>query len=199
MSEIRSEVRGAEPGDLPRLAGTLASAFSDDPVFTWLTPPPRREERLRRFFGAMLRTAGRHGAVFTSGDLGCAAVWLPPGGWKTRPTDLVRNTPAMVRCFSRHFPRALGGLSRIEARHPVEEHWYLEFLGTRRELQRRGIGSALIGHMLDRCDAEGLPAYLEASSPENVPFYRRHGFEVREEIPLGGGGPAVWGMWRDPR
>src|SRR5438309_8944050 len=75
---------------------------------------------------------------------------------------------------------------------------YLEFLGTRRDVQRKGVGSAVIGSMLERCDREGTPAYLEASSPENVPFYRRHGFDVREELQLKGG-PPVWAMMREPR
>jgi hypothetical protein len=60
------------------------------------------------------------------------------------------------------------------------------------------VGSSVISLMLDRCDQEGMPAYLEASSPENVPFYGRHGFDVMEEIRLKNG-PPVWGMWREPR
>jgi hypothetical protein len=53
--------------------------------------------------------------------------------------------------------------------------------------------------MLSRCDEQGLPAYLEASSPRNRALYERHGFEVTEELKLPRSGPPLWLMWREPR
>ncbi len=65
--------------------------------------------------------------------------------------------------------------------------------------QGRGIGSALLRPVLTRCDREGVPAYLEASSERNRALYARHGFEVVERIELPGGGPPMWRMWREPQ
>ena len=44
----------------------------------------------------------------------------------------------------------------------------------------------------------GLPAYLESSSPANVPLYRRHGFEVVEVLKAAPDAPEMWAMWREP-
>jgi ribosomal protein S18 acetylase RimI-like enzyme len=105
----------------------------------------------------------------------------------------------MVRALGRHTVRALRALTHVEGRHPKEPHWYLGVLGTRTAAQGKGIGSALLAPVLERCDDEGIPAYLESSKHSNIAFYRRHGFEVTGEIALPSGGPSVWPMWRDPQ
>ena len=86
----------------------------------------------------------------------------------------------------------------MEKKHPREPHWYLAVLGTDPQHQGKGHGSAVLEPVLDRCDLEGVPAYLESSKEANVPFYERHGFQVTDthDFPKG---PRIWLMWRDPR
>ena len=75
---------------------------------------------------------------------------------------------------------------------------YLAILGVEPARQGTGIGAALMRHRLERCDRDGLLAYLESSNPRNVPFYRRHGFEVLDEIQTGTS-PTIFPMLRHPR
>jgi hypothetical protein len=51
--------------------------------------------------------------------------------------------------------------------------------------------------VLDQCDTEGLPAYLETQKESNLAFYGRYGFEVADEIRLPNCPPA-WTMMRQP-
>lgn len=194
-------VRKATHADVPDLARVLAAAFDDDPVMTLLFPPAtrRRRERLRRFFDVVVgRLHLPHDETWTTADRSGAAVWAPPGTWKTRPLDIVRTTPAMARVMRRNLPLALAVLGRIEKRHPTEPHYYLATLCTDPPRQGKGVGGALLAPVLARCDEQGIGAYLESSKDRNVPYYRRFGFDVTEEIAVGDG-TLVWGMWRDPR
>lgn len=196
-------VRPASIRDLPPMADALADSFHDDPVFEHVFGPG--EERRARWLRPFFRSEGarhlRGELVFTTDDHGGAAFWDPPGHWQTRPRDHLRLAVPMLLGINRRIPRALRGLGRVEAVHRAQpaDHYYLAVLGTRTALQGKGYGSALLQPMLDRCDREGVGAYLESSKERNVPFYRRHGFEVVQEIPFGPGGPTLWAMWRDPR
>ena len=73
----------------------------------------------------------------------------------------------------------------------------LEF-GVSPDRQGQGLGSALMRPTLDRCDEEGLPAYLEASSERNAALYERLGFELKDELRFAGS-PPLRLMLRPPR
>ncbi|RBL82809.1 GNAT family N-acetyltransferase, partial [Streptomyces cavourensis] len=65
--------------------------------------------------------------------------------------------------------------------------------------QGEGIGAGLIRAELDRCDRDGVPAYLEASSARSRTLYERLGFHflgTAVDLP---DGPRMWPMWRDPQ
>jgi GNAT superfamily N-acetyltransferase len=195
-------IRTATAADRQQLATALASAFSEDPLFGWMVGPKAPlEARMHVFFDVFLKQNLRRPEhlVFISEDGTGGAIWQPVDKWKVPPADLMRAFPAIVRAFRGRVPAMMGALNAIERQHPKEPHYYLEVLGTQKDRQSTGIGSAVMTAMLERCDEEGLPAYLESSNPKNIPFYARHGFEVREEVSCGKGAPVATTMWREPR
>jgi GNAT superfamily N-acetyltransferase len=193
-------LQDATPADLPAVATTLARAFADDPMFELLFGAPVPPDRCERFFRIMGGVAfGRApGLVHRTPDGEGATVWAPPGAWKTPTAAILRNGPGLLRCFGRRTLGNLKVLQVLEDRHPTEPHWYLEFIGTDPAHQGKGIGTALLQPMVDRCDEEGVGAYLESSKEANVAFYARFGFEVTEVV-THRGGAEQWLMWRDPR
>ncbi|MCU1592398.1 MAG: acetyltransferase [Frankiales bacterium] len=187
----------------PRIAGAvLGRAFMTDPVFGWLLHGRTGlQQRLTLVFESFAAGAlpKQDAQVLVTEERTAASIWLPPGHWKTSTADLVRQGPKFVRGLGSRTPRALGLLTRIEKHHPAEPHWYLEAIGTVPEARGQGIGPRVLLPVLDRCDAEGVPAYLESSNPRNIAFYERHGFVKRPLFPLPDGCPVITPMWRDPR
>jgi GNAT superfamily N-acetyltransferase len=82
--------------------------------------------------------------------------------------------------------------------HPHEPHWYLNVVSTLPDRQGQGLGATVLQPVLARCDAEGVPAYLESTNPRNRTLYRRQGFVDMDEILLPDG-PSMLQMWRDPQ
>ena len=191
-------VRKADHGDVGVLATTLASAFDDDPLTTWLFPHERaRRRKLPRFFRSLLRVSIPFHEVYTGDDGRCAAIWNPPG---TFPLAWYADARLGLVTASLVGPRIVScaqGLMYFPRHHPTEPHWYLQMLGTDPTWQGHGGGSAIMAPVLDRCDRDGERIYLESSKERNIPFYERHGFVVSEEVSVPRG-PIVWAMWREP-
>jgi ribosomal protein S18 acetylase RimI-like enzyme len=189
-------VRVAVQEDIPALADALARAFHDDPIAMFSQPREgSRHRRLRFFFAGRLRTLVGEELCFCTEDRLGAALWAPPDRWEVPPREALR----MIALVSRRAPQTLAGYRRVEQLHPREPHFYLPTLGVAPEAQGRGLGSALLQPMLERCDREGVPAYLESSKERNIAFYGRHGFRVTREMRFSRRGPMLWLMWRDPR
>jgi ribosomal protein S18 acetylase RimI-like enzyme len=195
------QVRLATGDEWRPLGHLLAGAFDDDPVWQWVAPDPaRRARHLGRAFGQLIRRRTRAGTVWTTDDLAGAAMWAEPGDWRETPGEMARMALPMAASIGlRRVRGRAAALSAMERHHPTEPHWYLAILGADPARRGQGIGGALMEPMMQRCDEQGMPAYLESSKEANLAFYHRHGFEVTGQVHLAPDCPPVWSMWRDPR
>lgn len=194
-----ADVRRVDEAELARFSEVLADAFYEDPLTCWVYPDDaRRRERLRRGFEVWLgRLYLPVGECWTTDRFAGGAVWAPPG-WSLSTFGQLRLMPATIRLAGRDTLRLLRMLAAFDRVHPKTPHWYLPFVGVVPEWQGRGFGAALLRPVLERCDADGAPAYLEATAPRNRTLYERHGFEVTEEVRIAPDAPPVWAMWREP-
>lgn len=174
----------------------LVLAFASDPAVRWMYPEPHQ---FRTFFPRFAHAFGgkafAHRTAQTLDGHRGAALWLPPGV-SPDEDELIPLLEETVR--PARLDELLALFEHMGAAHPEEPHWHLTLLGVDPRHQRQGLGSALIAPMLAMFDRDGAVAYLEASRPENVPFYERHGFEVRREIQAGSS-PTLFAMVREPR
>lgn len=194
-------VRVARAAEWLVIGELFGDAFFDDPLWAWMAADPtRRRRHLGTLFAHVVRPLVASGFAHVNEDRSGAAVWAAPNGWKTTTKESIPLAVPFMRLAGLGNLRSrLAALEQMERLHPAEPHWYLEIIGADPSRRGQGIGSSLLQPGIERCDVEGLPAYLESSKEENIPLYGRFGFEVLDEVTLAPGAPPVWPMWREPR
>ncbi|MFF8017485.1 GNAT family N-acetyltransferase [Streptomyces sp. NPDC007929] len=197
-------IRTAVEGDRELIVRLLDEAFQDDPVSGWVFPEvaDRRAKHpaLMAAFTDIVLAAGR---IDVTEDGSACALWFSvladegQGDGDTGDDD----GPAPVREAVDPDNERIETIGRLTAAvHPAgRAHEYLWMIGVAPGRQGEGLGTALIEAVLDRCDREGLPAYLEASNARSRKLYERLGFELAGSVLDLPDGPAMWPMWREPR
>ncbi|MHC4169862.1 MAG: GNAT family N-acetyltransferase, partial [Planctomycetota bacterium] len=164
----------------------LADAFSVDPVGKWISPDP---EYPRWCWSLVVPFVLPHDEVYLTGDGQGAAMWVPPGAELDIKLGFAGLWDYWRRFGLRSILRFFRLVIALEKHHPKDPHYYLFAVGVRPGARGQGIGSALLEPVLQECDRRKTGAYVENSNPLNLPFYQRHGFELRSEITLPRNGP----------
>ena len=201
-------VERMQSGERSAVVGMLGRAFYDDPLFGFFLPDLVQQTKgILAFMGAGVIDAEPFGEVWVAragdGMIASTAAWLPPGayprGKRRDAMTILRGLPAFSKAGPR-IPASLRLLAEVDrAHHELHEpHYYLAILGTDPLFQRAGAGSAALAPVLERCDQEGLPAYLETQKEMNLAYYARHKFDVVEKLEVRGV-PPIWTLLRKPR
>lgn len=205
--DLRLDERTLSKGDLTKASLVTNRAFFNDPFFRFLFPGDRLRSRgLTIFFRANLAHFGEGGRIVTvrepNNTIAGVAAWLPTEQYPQSVGTQLAQIPGTLRALYRR-PRALVDgtryLNAVAKSHPKEPHWYLFLLVADPSIQRSGVGTMLMGHGLALADAEGVGGYLETQNEDNLAYYRRFGYELRETLRPVTGGPPLYTMWRRPR
>jgi len=173
----------------------MTAGFVDDPVCRYLYPALTQ---YLEHFPDYVRIYGApglaHGGTHLAGDLG-AALWVPPN---MHPDEDALDA-LLARSVAQDARSELFAVyAAFDRAHPRQPHWFLPLVAVDPFYRNKGLGAALMAFGLDMCDRDGAMAYLEATKPENVPFYERYGFAEHGLIDIGGH-PPVTTMLRLPR
>jgi ribosomal protein S18 acetylase RimI-like enzyme len=192
-------LRIAGVGDIDRVADLITDSFGHLPVIGYLVPDPgRRPAVVRQWYRLYVAHAiGGAGQVVITDDGAGAAVWFDRTGEASEREDYAKH---LIDLAGEDLERFDHLDAQMDAHHPANPHWHLLFLAVHPSRWGQGYGSALMNHTYTRLDADGIPAYLEATNEQNARLYRRHGYQHMSPptIPVTGD-IDLYRMWRDPR
>jgi GNAT superfamily N-acetyltransferase len=182
-------VSALTPTDSARAIATVTAAFVADPVARWSWPNASQYfASMPKFVEAFGGPAFAHGGADSTDDFMGVALWLAPG---IHPADEKLGELVEATVSPERRNDMFGVFEQMAAYHPREPHWYLPLIGVDPAHQGKGHGHVLLKWALERCDRDHVPAYLEATSPRNMPLYARHGFEALATIQVGSSPPLV--------
>jgi GNAT superfamily N-acetyltransferase len=194
-----NEIIRAGEADLDVLSAVIAEAFCDLPPSRWLiADQAARRDLFPAYFRIFAEHALAHGEAWTTAGRTAVALWLPAGDRPPpAPEGYAGRLRAVTAPWTRRFIEFDAALERC---HPAgTPHHHLAILAVQPGRQGQGTGTALLRSHHQVLDQAGLPAYLEASSPQNRRLYLRHGYHdvwPRINLPQG---PPMYPMWREPQ
>jgi GNAT superfamily N-acetyltransferase len=175
MTTTTADLRIAGPGDIDAVADLVADAFDHLNVIHYLVPDPSRRRTVTRDWYRLHveHAIGGAGQVVRTEDGAAAAVWFDRTGEPSEPEDYAKRLADLA---GEHLSRFEHLDRQMDTHHPTGPHWHLLFLAVHPDRWNQGLGSTLMNDTHARLDADGIPAYLEATSVDNRRLYRRHGY-----------------------
>jgi ribosomal protein S18 acetylase RimI-like enzyme len=195
------------PEDVKRTCEMLGRAFYDDPVSKFVYPDEEeRKEKLQYGFYMLYQYGIRHCVTYAiSDDLEGTVTWSPPDKIYPSFWEMMRYggfySMRKAGLKMKSFRRSMAVFTYEEKMHKQlvpYKHWYLQNLAVDPEQQRKGYGAKLLGAMIPKIDAIGLPIYLETNKERNLSFYRKFGFEIIEHVIIPKTDVPLWCMLRKP-
>lgn len=169
----------------------ITEAFRADPIMSKVMMPTEKEYAstmpfvTKTMVWALNKSYGMTDVgLDKDGNVLCSALWEPAGMTFMGGLRFVYLLGAMflrvgfVKTI--RTGKFLFAMEDKRHRHAPTAH-HLQILGTHPNGQSKGFGSQVIKRGIERATSKGVPCYLESTNPQNVPFYKRHGFRVVEE------------------
>lgn len=165
----------------------LSKSFDDNKSVNYVVKNDlNRQARIRGLMDYSFNICNAFGDVWISDDgQACALVVYPDKKRSTLTSTLWDAKLALSVIGLSRVGKALGRESKIKAFHPKEPFAYLWFIGVATENQNHGKGSRLLEEIIQDSETKGRSIYLETSVDRNLPWYKKHGFEVFQTLELG--------------
>jgi ribosomal protein S18 acetylase RimI-like enzyme len=179
-------MRKADNKDRARVVAILSQSFEENRSVNYVVKQDaKRKQRISGLMEYSFDVCSAFGEVWMSDDQQACALILFPDKKKTTIRSILWDAKLALSVIGlSRIGQVLGRESKIKAFHPKEPFAYLWFIGVAPGSQNQRKGSNLLDALIKRYVLEGRPIYLETSVERNLPWYKKHGFEVFETLQL---------------
>jgi len=179
-------MKRADYSDKTIVIEILSQSFYDNQSVNYIINHQRNKNEIAALMEYSFEQCYLFGDVFLSDDQKACALILYPqkkhfsikGVWLD--IKLIFKAIGILKVL-----KALNRESAIKKLHPKIDMAYLWFIGVLPGWQHKGIGSKLLSDLIEVKSTENLPMFLETSTINNIPWYKKFGFEVYAELELG--------------
>ncbi|HXH99314.1 MAG TPA: GNAT family N-acetyltransferase [Sphingobacteriaceae bacterium] len=145
----------------------------------------KRTDRVRALMDYSFEVCYLFGEVFLSDDKKACALILYPDKKKTTLKSTWLDVKLILSCVGvSNIKKAMARESKIKKLQPEEPVYYIWFIGVEPANQNSGIGSELLNDVIKDSSLKNRPIYLETSTLKNLPWYKKFGFDVYNELDL---------------
>jgi hypothetical protein len=157
----------------------LTTAFDTNKSVNYIIKQDsKRVKRIKFLMDYSFEMCLRFGKIYLSEDKkACALILLPHLKKTTIPSVWLDIQLVFKSIGLQKLGEVMKREQKIKRFHPKTPFVYLWFIGVKPEFQGKGVGSKLLNEIIIESKALALPAYLETSTEQNVPWYYKHGFQ----------------------
>lgn len=176
----------AKQTDKNLVADILTKSFENNQSVNYIAKQDeKRLTRIRSLMDYSFEVCYSFGDVFLSDDRKACALVLYPDKKKTTFKSILLDIKLILSCIGvENIKKALSRESKIKQLQPKELMYYLWFIGVDPEHQNEGIGSGLLKDIIEDSKHKERPVYLETSTLKNLPWYKKLGFQIYNELDL---------------
>lgn len=176
----------ATKADKARIIDILIHAFRKNKSTLDIIGEHKGERRLVQLIGYALENCYDYGRVVLTDDRYACALVLFPDRKRITFRSIYRDLKLIVKVVGIfNLVRVLKRNSLIKKQHLLNKTYYIWFIGVFPQKQNMGIGTTLLSELIHDAKSTGRPVFLETSDPNNLDWYRKHDFELYQEVDIG--------------
>ena len=163
-----------------RVISILAKAFEHNISVNYaIFPGEKKQQRIRDLIDYSYEIAKIKGEILINSSFSAAAIFT----YSDKKVNSFRQFFLDLKLIYKviGFKRAKKLARRSEllrSFRPKTSYIYLGYIGVDPLLAQKGEGTAILKQVMAKAEDLKIPIYLETSMQENLPFYKKHGFEV---------------------